>query len=70
MWWLLIAGLTNRLQRLGRVTTRYEQDGQPRWWLDGSVQHPWTSDDVECADSSMYNGQEPRLRMDGRDGSA
>ena len=27
--------------------TRYEQDGQPRWWLDGTGQHPWTSDDVE-----------------------
>jgi len=27
--------------------TRYEQDGQPRWELDGTGQHPWTSDDVE-----------------------
>ena len=27
--------------------SRYEQDGQPRWWLDGTGQHPWTSDDVE-----------------------
>src|ERR1700724_799268 len=27
--------------------TRYEQDGEPRWWLDGTGQHPWTSDDVE-----------------------
>ncbi|WP_144205813.1 hypothetical protein [Mycobacterium tilburgii] len=27
--------------------TRYEQDVQPRWWLDGTGQHPWTSDDVE-----------------------
>jgi hypothetical protein len=27
--------------------TRYEQDGQPRWWLDGTGQHPWTSDDIE-----------------------
>jgi hypothetical protein len=27
--------------------TRYEQDGQPRWWLDGTGQHPWTSDEVE-----------------------
>ncbi|MDX1884731.1 hypothetical protein [Mycolicibacterium sp. 120270] len=27
--------------------TRYEQDGQPRWSLDGTGQHPWTSDDVE-----------------------
>ena len=27
--------------------TRYEQDGGPRWWLDGTGQHPWTSDDVE-----------------------
>jgi hypothetical protein len=27
--------------------TRYEQDGQPRWWLEGTGQHPWTSDDVE-----------------------
>ena len=27
--------------------TRYEQYGQPRWWLDGTGQHPWTSDDVE-----------------------
>jgi hypothetical protein len=27
--------------------TRYEQDGKPRWWLDGTGQHPWTSDEVE-----------------------
>ncbi|PJE24882.1 MAG: hypothetical protein CK431_03715 [Mycobacterium sp.] len=27
--------------------TRFEQDGQPRWSLDGTGQHPWTSDDVE-----------------------
>ena len=27
--------------------TRYEQDGQPRWELDGTGQHPWTSDDAE-----------------------
>jgi hypothetical protein len=27
--------------------TRYEQDGRPRWWLDGTGQHPWTSDEVE-----------------------
>src|ERR1700741_3878592 len=27
--------------------TRYEQDGQTRWWLDGTGQHPWTSDDGE-----------------------
>ncbi len=42
--------------------TRYDQDGQPRWSLDGTGQHPWTSDDVEYLKDVAEHHAERLLR--------
>ena len=46
--------------------TRYEQDGQPRWELDGTGQHPWTSDDVEYLKDVAEHHAERLLRRQRR----